>query len=556
MKPLPKHLEYAFLEKDSLLTLVISALLKDDENKRRVSVLKKHKEEFAWKTSDIPGISFSKHKINFKDDVKPVIQGQRRLNPNMKEVVKKEIIKLLHAVERSHLKRSFSSTLHGSNTRKISGNKFFCFFDGFSGYFQIPIEPADLEKTMFTCPYGTYAYKRMPFGHCNAPATFQRCVIAIFQDMLETSMEVFMDDFLVYGDLFDTCLVNLEKMLVRCKQAHLVLNWEKCHFIVTEGIMLGHKVSSAGLEVDKEKIDVIAKLPTPTNVKAIRSFLRHAGFYRRFTKYFSKISRPMTKLLEKDVFFDFNKECIEAFESLKEKLTNTPIMVSPDWSQPFELMCNASDLAVGAILLLQEFDIEIKNKKGAENVAADHLSRLKNPHLEKLRYDDIDENFPDKTLMNVSLTEEDEIPWFADFANYLVGKILRKGLTYTQRCKRCVYGAETRKILNKCHHGPAGGHYGPSTTAKKVFDAGFYWPTILKEAHTLVQNCDACQRSGSLSQRDEMPQNNIQVSEIFNIRGINFMGPFPKSHKFEYSLVGIDYVSKWAESEALPTNDA
>ncbi|GJY74570.1 reverse transcriptase domain-containing protein [Tanacetum coccineum] len=196
---------------------------------------------------------------------------------------------------------------------RLARNKFFCFLDGFSSCFQIPIEPADQEKTTFTYPYGTYGYKPMPFGLCNAPATFQRCMIAIFQGMLETSMEVFMDDFLVFRDSFDT-------------------------------------FSSAGLEVDKSKIDVIAKLPPPTNVKVVRSFLGHARFYHRFIKYFSKISRPMTKLLEKDVVFDFNKECTKAFESLKEKLTNAPIMVSPDWSQPFELMCDSSDFAVRAVL--------------------------------------------------------------------------------------------------------------------------------------------------------------------------------------------------------------
>ncbi|GKE05660.1 reverse transcriptase domain-containing protein [Tanacetum coccineum] len=122
--------------------------------------------------------------------------------------------------------------------------------------------------------------------------------------------------------------------------------------------------------------------------------------------------------------------------------------------------------------------------------------------------------------------------------------------------RRCVYGSETQKIPDECHHDPTEGHYGPSTTAKKVFDAGFYWPKIFKEAYTLVQNCDAYQRSSSLSRRDEMPQNSIQVSEIFDIWGIDFMGPFPKFHKFEYILIAIDYVSKWAESEALPTNNA
>ncbi|GJY57848.1 putative nucleotidyltransferase, ribonuclease H [Tanacetum coccineum] len=254
--------------------------------------------------------------------------------------------KLNEATQKDHFPLPFMDQM----LERLAGKKFFYFLDGFSGYFQIPIEPGNQEKTTFTYPYGAYAYKRMPFGLCNAPKTFQRCMIAIFQDMLENFMKVFMDDFLVFGDSFDLCLTNLEQMLIRCKQAHLVLNWEKCHFMVTEGIMLGHKVSSKGLEVDKAKIDVIAKLPPPTNVKAVISFLGHAGFYRRFIKDFSKISHPMTKLLEKDSVFNSYEECNNAFETLKEKLTNAPIMVSPNWLLPFELMCDASDFAVGAVL--------------------------------------------------------------------------------------------------------------------------------------------------------------------------------------------------------------
>ncbi|GKC16650.1 reverse transcriptase domain-containing protein [Tanacetum coccineum] len=143
-------------------------------------------------------------------------------------------------------------------------------------------------------------HTRMPFSLCNAPATFQRCMLAIFHDMIEESVEVFIDDFSVFGSSFDHCLDNLDKMLQCCKDAHLVLNLEKCHFMVKEGNVLGHKVSEAGVEVDKAKIDVISKLPPPTNIKGIRSFLGHAGFYRRFIKDFLKIARPLTKLLEKD----------------------------------------------------------------------------------------------------------------------------------------------------------------------------------------------------------------------------------------------------------------
>nr|GEX96860.1 reverse transcriptase domain-containing protein [Tanacetum cinerariifolium] len=217
----------------------------------------------------------------------------------------------------------------------------------FLGYFQIPIDPKDQEKTTFTCPYGTFAYKRMLFGICNAPGTFQRCMMAIFHDMIEKTMEVFMDDFSVFGNSFSTCLTNLENMLKRCEDTKLALNWEKSHFMVKEGIILGHNISKKGIEVDKEKIEVISKLPHPTTVKGIRSFLGHAGFYRRFIKDFSKISRPMTHLLEKNSPFIFSNECIQAFRTLQDKLTEASILIAPNWDQPFELMCDASDYAVG-----------------------------------------------------------------------------------------------------------------------------------------------------------------------------------------------------------------
>ncbi|GJT48898.1 reverse transcriptase domain-containing protein [Tanacetum coccineum] len=234
---------------------------------------------------------------------------------------------------------------------RLAGNEYYCFLDGFFGYFQIPIDPRDQEKTTFTCPYGTFAYRRMPFGLCNAPGTFQRCMLAIFHDMVEKTMEVFMDDlFSVFGNSFENCLSRLEKMLQRCEDTNLCLNWEKSHFMVKEGIVLGHKISKNRIEVDKAKIDVIAKLPHPTTVKGVRSFLGHAGFYRRFIKDFSKISRPMTHLLEKNTPFIFSNECIQAFQTLKNKLTEAPILIAPNWDLPFELMCDASDYAIGAVL--------------------------------------------------------------------------------------------------------------------------------------------------------------------------------------------------------------
>ena len=163
-------------------------------------------------------------------------------------------------------------------------------------------------------------------------------------------MEVYMDDITVYGGDFEDCLTNLEAILQRCIEKNLVLNWKKFHFMVNQGIVLGHVISSRGIEVDKAKIELISNLPSPTNVKTVRQFLGHTGFYRRFIKDFSKIAKPLYKLLEKDAKFSWEKDCQESFEELKFHLTIAPIVLAPNWHMPFEVMCDASDLSIGAVL--------------------------------------------------------------------------------------------------------------------------------------------------------------------------------------------------------------
>ena len=322
-------------------------------------------------------------------------------------------------------------------------------------------------------------------------------------------MEVFIDDFSVFGKSFESCLNNLDLVLQRCEDTNLVLSWEKCHFMVKEGIVLGHKISNKGIEVDKAKIEVIEKFPPSVNVKAVRSFLGHAGFYRRFIKDFSKIARPLTRFLEKDAPFNFDKDCLHAFNFLKNALITAPILVAPDWSLPFELMFDASDYAIGAILgqrhdkhfrpiyyasktldnaqgnytttekellavvyafdkfrsylclskitvftdhaalgylfskadskprlirwilRLQEYDLEIKDRKGTENVAADHLSRLEHKPTQT-KEPEINELFPDEHLFEV---RDENIPWFADIANWLVGRIIPPDYSRQQKRK-------------------------------------------------------------------------------------------------------------------------
>ncbi|GKB52492.1 reverse transcriptase domain-containing protein [Tanacetum coccineum] len=322
LKDLPSHLEYAFLEGTDKFPVIISKELKDEEKAALLKVLKSHKWVIAWKFSDIKGIdpSFCTHKILMEDNFKPAVQRQRRVIPKIHEVIKKEVIKLLNAgliypisdspwVSPVHCvpKKGGMTVVENEDneliptrlvtrwsvcidyrklndaTRKdhfllpfmdqmlerLARNEYYCFLDGFSGYFQIPIDPKDQDKTTFTCPYGMFGYRRMPFGLCNAPGTFQRCMMAIFYDMIEETMEVFMDDFSVFGDSFSSCLSHLDKMLKQYEDTNLVLNWEKCHFMVKEGIVLGHKISMSEIKVDKAKVDVIAKLLHSTTVKGV-----------------------------------------------------------------------------------------------------------------------------------------------------------------------------------------------------------------------------------------------------------------------------------------------
>ena len=544
LKPLPTHLKYAFLGEDETFPVIISSSLELNQENQLLEILRTHRTALGWTIADIKGISplICTHIIHLEEDVKPSRQPQRRLNPIIKEVVKKEVLKLLDvgviypiadskwvsptqvvpkksgvtvvANENNELiptrvtsgwrvcidyrklnagtrKDHFPLPFVDQMLERVAGHEFYYFLEGYSGYNQIEIALEDQEKTTFTCPFGTFAFKKMPFGLCNAPGTFQRCMMGIFSDMIEIILEIFMDDFSVFGDSFEGCLENLHKVLERCQEKNLVLNWEKCHFMVTQGIVLVHIVSKNGIEVDEAKVELISNLPTPKCVRDIRSFLGHAGFHRRFIKDFSAIARPLCTLLAKDVPFTWSQACDIAFTKLKTMLVSPPIMRSPNWDLPFKIMCDARDYAIGVvlgqredkkafviyyasrtldsaqanyktiekeflvvvfalekfrsyivgspvtiftdhaalkyllskqdtkprltrwILLCQEFNLTIKDKKGVENVVADHLSRLvpeSNSHGVP-----IVDSFPDEQLFSLV-----HCPWYSDIVNYLV----------------------------------------------------------------------------------------------------------------------------------------
>nr|GEY92888.1 reverse transcriptase domain-containing protein [Tanacetum cinerariifolium] len=530
LKDLLPHLEYAFLEGDDKLPVIIAKDLSVEKKTTLITVLKSHKQDIAWKLSDIKGIDpdFCTHKILMEEDFEPAVQHQRRVNLKIHDVIKQEGGFIVVENEENELiltrlvmgwrvcidyrklneatrKDRFPLPFIDQMLERLAGNKYYCFLDGFSMYFQIPIDPKDKEKTTFTCLYGTFAYRRMPFGLCNAPGTFQRCIMAIFHDMIEKTMEVFMDDFSVFGNSFQTCLSHLEKML-------------KSDFAI--GAVLG----------------------------------------KRQEKHFRPIHYASKTMTEAESNYTTTEKemlaVVYAFEKFWSYLIMNKIVMYTDHSTLKYLFVKKESKArlLRSVLLLQEFKFKVINTKGAENLAADHLSRLENPHQNVLDPKVINESFHLGILNLVSTCGNSSTPRFADFANYHVGNFIVKGMSSQQKNK--FFKDEAIYILKACHYGPIGGHHGPNYTAKKVFDLGFYWPTIYRAAQYLVKNCDVCQRQGKISQRDEMPQNSIQVCEFFYVWGIDFIGLFPSSRGNKYILVAVDYLSKWVEAKALPTNDA
>ena len=401
----------------------------------------------------------------------------------------------------------------------------------------------------------------------------------------------------------------------------------------------------------KAKVELISNLPTPKCVRDIRSFLGHAGFYRRFIKDFSVIARPLCNLLAKDVPFAWSQACEAAFDKLKTMLVSPPIMRSPNWNLPFEIMCDASDYAIGAvlgqredkkafviyyanktldsaqvnyttteneflavvfalekfrsyivgspitiftdhaalkyllskqdtkprltrwILLCQEFNLTIKDKKGVENVVADHLSRLV-PESSSHGIP-IGDSFPDEQLFVLV-----HCPWYANIVNYLVtGQIPPQWTSQPKRkfladikkyyfddpylfkycpdqlMRRCVPNDDQIGILTFCHSKACGGHFSTRKTTDKILQAGFYWPTLFKDCFEFCKTCARCQQLGGVTKRNMMPLTPILIIEIFDCWGIDFMGPFPPSCGYLYILLSVDYVSKWVEALPTRTND-
>ncbi|RDX79337.1 Retrovirus-related Pol polyprotein from transposon 17.6, partial [Mucuna pruriens] len=409
-----------------------------------------------------------------------------------------------------------------------------CEFRTASEYIQTHIAPEDQHKTTFTCPFGTFSYTRMPFGLCNAPSTFQHCMASIFSNLLHDCMEVFMDDFMMSVDSFDACLENLTKVLTRCIDTNLVLSFEKCHFMVIEEIVLGHLVSNRGIEVDKSKIDIITSL-------------------LNFASKFSKIALPLSKLLQNHMEFEFDQPYIEVFQELKNRLTTAPILsgvgklvhviaYASRTMDPAQLnyttikkellaiifaldkfrsyllgskivvfsdhaalrfllkKSDAKPRLIRWMLFLQEFNIEIKDKKGDENAIERENDSMP-----------IRDEFPDEPTYQhpytmvcryLQLCGSIAIPTRG--ISTIQGKTSK--LCNDQVIRKCIPGAEISSVLQFCHATPGGCQYG-STLTRKVLDCGLYWPTIFRDAYQFIPTYKKCRKAGvAISRRYEIPQ--------------------------------------------------
>ncbi|XP_060181201.1 uncharacterized protein LOC132610807 [Lycium barbarum] len=546
LNQIPSHLRYEFLGSDNTLPVIVSALLNVEHMKRLLEILIEYRRAIGWTIADIQAIpsGICEHKIQLEEDSTPSVEHQWRLNPPMQEAVKKEIIKWLdvgvvypvadckwvspvqcvpkkggitvvpNAKNELILTRTITGWRVCMDYRKLNsvtckdhlpmpfidqildrlaGRSHYCFLDSYSGYNQININLEDQEKTTFTFSYGTFAFSSMSFG------------------------------LLKVARIIVQCNRPLGPVLKRCEKTNLVLKWKKYHFMD-----------------------------------------------------FSKIANPMCKLLEKEDKFDFDEKCRKAFDKLKERLTYAPIIVSPDWSLPFELMCDASVFVVGARLLaivvaFEKFRAYLLGSKVV--VYTDHATLRSLETSEEL---DIDDAFPDERVLAVS---SEVAPWYEDIANLLVTGLIPDEITTYQKTflrdshqyywdhpylfrtctnniiRCCVLESEVMDILKACHDFSIGGHLSGNRTATKVLECGYYWPTLYHDTNLMVKSCDQYQCQGVISKRHEMPMNFVMEVELFDVWGIDFMGPFMSSGGMKYILVVVDCVSKWVKAVVVPNNE-
>eukprot|EP00253_Pinus_taeda_P026620 PITA_26620 len=558
-------------------TLNINADLTPEQETKLIHILTKYKDAFAWDYPDMKGIDpqLCTHHIYIENDSKPVRQPQRRLNPHLKEVVKVELQKLLDvnfiypifdskwvfplvvvlkkngkwricvdyrelnkATQKDHFPLPFIDQVLDT----LAGKKFFSFLDGFSGYNQIQIALEYQDKTTFTCPWGTFAYRVLPFDLCNAPATFQRAILSIFADLINEGLEVYMDEFTPYGDEFDPTLETLEKVLQRCITTRLCLSHEKCCMMMTEGLILGHYISAASIQVDPAKIQILLLIPTPTTQTEVRSFLGFSRYYRIFIEHYSRIAAPLYALTS-NIDFLWTEKCECAFNDLKKLVSIAPVLRGPNWDLPFQISSDVSDTTIGAIL---------GQKEDRKPYAIYYISKNLSP-----------------AELNYTVTEKEflaVIHAINKFRHYITGypvilytdhsaiKYLANKPVTNGRITRWLILLQEFDITIKDRPGKENPVADFLSRMPKPVDAAAVEDQFPDEHLFVVAvQTPCCQRAGRPSHSDEIPLKPQLFIKPFERWALDFVGPInPPSNQKTYVLVATEYVTKWVEEEALP----
>lgn len=654
-------------------------------------LVREYRDVFAWSYKDLKGIppEIVEHRIPLLPNTIPVRQKERRMNPQLQLIVKEELEKLLQAgfikpveitdwvspmvlVKKKNGKLRVCVDYRKLNARtqkdhfplpfitsileEVAGHDLYTFMDGYSGYNQVSIAVEDRHKTAFTTPWGTFVWHVMPFGLCNAPSTFQRLVMSIFSDLLYKSMTAFIDDFSTQSEC-EPHLACVRESFERCRRSRMALNPDKTYMALLRGILLGYMVSKHGREPEPAKIKTIQELTPPTTVKEVQRVLGHTGWYRELIENYATIAAPITCLQRKNTRFIWTKECDEAFEALKTRLSTYPVLRPPKWNVPFHIYCDASAIAVGSILcqavngltkskdhpiayasrqlnpaeknysttereclamifsakkfrhyllsnkvvfyvdhmaikylvnkpelsgrlarwvlLLQEFDYTVEYKPGSVHKQADHMSRLPG-EVETHPIDDslIDENlflitarptwyagiieFLTTQQLSPEMPKEERRKIRVNSRHFVVlgNRLYRKGLDGVLR--RCVMEEEVPSILSACHDSACGGHFSGQLTGQKILRAGYYWPSLFKDAHSYVRKCDSCQRFARNDLHMQLPLHVSLPLVPFEKWGIDYVGEIhPHSSRgMAYIVVATEYLTKWVEAKAVRTNDA
>ncbi|RVW90223.1 Retrovirus-related Pol polyprotein from transposon 297 [Vitis vinifera] len=478
LKPLPMELKYTYLEENKQCPVVISSSLTTHQEISLLEVLKRCKKAIGWQISDLKGKSFEVvraevlkllqagiiYPISDSPWVSPtqvvpkksgitVVQNEKEkklLHASLQVGGCVLIIKLNVVTRKDHFPLPFIDQV----LERVSGHPFYCFLDGYSGYFQIEIDVEDQEKTTFTCPFGTYAYKECLLVYA-MHLQHSKDVCLVSSVIWWRIMEVFMDDITIYGGTFEECLVNLEAVLNRCIEKDLVLNWEKCHFMVHQGIVLGHIISEKGIEVDKAKVELIVKLPS----QQLSCVLGQREDGKPYVIYYA--SKTLNEAQRN--YTTTEKELLAVVFALDKfrAYLGSFIIVFTDHSALKYLLTkqDAKARLIRWILLLQEFDLQIRDKKGVENVVADHLSRLAIAHNSHVL--PINDDFPEESLMLLKNSLE---ALLCKDSCLLLGRAFLFKYCADQIIRKCVPEEEQQGILSHCHENACGGHFASQKT--------------------------------------------------------------------------------------------